>query len=118
MPTGNDEIKLMEMETTGRGLCCECIHYLHGQIENPCAYNVRTVGYLKTGCWRWQSSEDSAPRKATKVCSRCGKELSIEMFSEVKFGADGYANECDICRKKKNEERRKRLKAKQMAQEV
>lgn len=37
--------------------------------------------------------------KGTKVCSRCKKELSIEMFGKDKRNSDGLDCQCKKCRK-------------------
>lgn len=37
--------------------------------------------------------------KGTKVCSRCKKELPIEMFSKNKYNKDGMQSCCKVCKK-------------------
>lgn len=37
--------------------------------------------------------------KGTKVCSRCKKELPIEMFGKNKHAIDGLCSDCKVCRK-------------------
>ena len=82
----------MGMETTDK-LCCNCIHYLHGQLENPCVKEVSSVGYLKEGCWRWQS-EKGEREIPTKKCSICGEVKEIEKFGITKGRYNHYCNAC------------------------
>lgn len=103
----------MGMETTGKGLCCECVFYLHGQIENPCAKGVACVGYLKQGCHWWKNEEGSTAEMPTMICSVCGKELTIDQFNRDKAKPTGYFSYCKKCRKEKQLQRKQSL-----AQEV
>lgn len=80
------------METIDK-LCCNCIHYLHGQLETPCAKNVNSVGYLKEGCWRWQS-EKGEREIPTKKCSICGEVKEIDKFGITKGRYNHYCNAC------------------------
>ena len=81
-------------------LCCNCIYYLHGQLENPCAKNSNYVGYLREGCWRWKS-EKGEDEVYMKRCSRCGEELPTTMFARYK---KQYTNLCKNCNEKRLEE--------------
>lgn len=94
----------MEMETTDR-LCCDCIHYLHGQLENPCAKGHTKVGYLLEGCWRWQSKDGTEVEMPTRKCSIYGEVKEID-----KFGIDKgrYNHYCKACRAKYRESKKRK----------
>lgn len=86
----------MAMATTDR-FCCDCAHYLHGQLENPCEYNVKSVGYLRPACWRYQSIKGVDPDEPTKVCAMCGKEFLISNFRIDRRQPDKYSPYCKEC---------------------
>ena len=113
MPTENVGIKSTVMATIGKGLCCECVFYLHGQTENPCAKGVAYVGYLKQGCHLWRNEDGSKAEVTKKICSICGKELTIDKFNRDRTKPTGYFNYCKKCRKEKQLQRKQSL-----AQEV
>lgn len=77
--------------------CCNCIHYLHGLTENPCAVGMKKVGYLREGCWRWQVDRSQEVTMPTRVCGICGRTLPIEQFYVQAFSKDGYSYECKEC---------------------
>lgn len=93
----------MEMETTDKNYyCCECIHYLHGQLEQPCEKSNPYVGYLNRGCDKWENDKgEKIPVKNTKVCKVCGQELPKKAFSVTKKTADKRMDVCKECNKKK-----------------
>ena len=97
----------MGMETTDK-LCCNCIHYLHGQLENPCAKRMSKVGYLQPGCWRWESENGKGVEMPTKKCSICGEVKEIEKFGIDKGRYNHYCKACRLVYK----ESRKRNKVK------
>ena len=97
----------MEMGTTDR-LCCNCIHYLHGQLENPCAKGMSKVGYLQPGCWRWQS-EKGEREMPTKKCSICGEVKEIEKFTIAKGKVQDY---CKACRETYKEMHKRKMRKK------
>lgn len=94
-------------------ICGECAHYLHGQLENPCAKGNRFVGYLLENKVCWESKEgESDEATATKVCAKCGKELSVKMFYKTKLTPDHLTNVCKLCKPHhwyKEKAKRKRL---------
>lgn len=95
----------MEKETIDR-ICCNCIHYLHGQLESPCAKDNPNVGYLHEGCWRWQSEKGELVIP-TKQCSVCGEVKPINKFVRFK---DKYKSFCIECNKARlNAQYQKRL---------
>ena len=94
----------MEMGTTDR-LCCNCIHYLHGQLENPCAKGMSKVGYLQPGCWRWAKEKEG--ETPTKVCSICGHEKTLDAFTHAKGVIQPY---CKACRFAYKESRKRKKK--------
>ena len=90
----------MEMETTDNYYCCDCIHYLHGQLEQPCAKSHPYVGYLNRGCHRWEDKHgNKIPRIKSKVCKVCGQELPMKAFAMTKKTADKRADVCRECKK-------------------
>lgn len=94
----------MAMETTDK-LCCNCAHYMHGQIESPCAKGMRQVGYLRQGCWRWQTDKEEEKEMPTMFCPECGQHLPLEKFYQLK---GEYLPICRKClpwdkRRKKND---------------
>ena len=95
----------MGMETIDK-LCCNCIHYIHGQLENPCAKNSSYVGYLREGCWRWKA-ERGEEVVYMKQCSRCGEMLPITQFAKYK---KAYTDLCKSCNEKRLEEWRNERK--------
>lgn len=80
-------------------LCCNCVHYKHGQLENPCNAGNTKVGYLKKGCWKWSRDENEEKEVPTKVCEKCGQVLPITQFYKYKWGKlrDGYTDVCKDC---------------------
>ena len=93
----------MGKETTDRGLCCECVHYIHGQLETPCVKGEKKVGYLKQGCWRWQAEESEENQVPLKGCRVCGKLLPITEFYAYPYSRDGRRYECKNCMKKEKQ---------------
>ena len=87
------------METTGKFYwCCDCIHYLHGRDEQPCAKGHPYVGYLATGCHRWQNKEgERKPVITHKVCSVCGRNLPVKHFSRQRGTQDYLSKRCRDC---------------------
>ena len=79
-------------------ICCNCIHYLHGQLDNPCAKGVSSVGYLNEGCWRWKSKNGESIEMPTKKCGICGEVLTIDNFYKKKKTPDGLSFACKKCR--------------------
>ena len=78
-------------------ICCYCIHYRHGDLEDPCAKGQKKCGYLHVGCWRWQSESGKEIEMPTKVCSICGKELTIDKFYVDSTKPGGYSPACKKC---------------------
>jgi hypothetical protein len=92
-----------------RGLCCECIHYIHGKDENPCAKGSCKVGYLKEGCWQWQGGKDDQVQIPTKRCPVCGETFTIDKFFKAKVNKDGLSRCCKTCfmeRKKQKQQQK------------
>lgn len=83
----------MEMETIDK-LCCNCIHYLHGQLENPCAKGAKSVGYLKEGCWRWQTDKEEEKEMPTMYCPECQQYLGIDKFYKIKGKCQPICRKC------------------------
>lgn len=94
----------MGMETTDK-LCCNCIHYLHGVLENPCAKDVKSVGYLKEGCWRWAKEKEA--EIPTKVCSICGQEKTLDAFTHAKGVIQPYCKACRLVYKESKKRKNK-----------
>ena len=94
----------MEMETTDK-LCCDCAHYLHGLLHNPCAKGMRCVGYLNKGCWQFKE-EDCEDVVLTKKCSICGEVKEITEFVYDR----GYTHYCKACKPIYKESRRRKPK--------
>lgn len=92
-----------------RGLCCECIHYLHGHEEEPCAKGNNKVGYLKEGCWRWQGGTDDNVEMPTKRCPLCGEDLTIDKFYKEKYSKDGLSRLCKKCHKKEKKRKKQEI---------
>ena len=89
----------MEAETIVRYWCCECIHYIHGQLNQPCAKGSPYVGYLNEGCHRWENKDGlKKPRITHKVCSVCGKSLPVSEFYRSKDNKDRLTNACKTCK--------------------
>lgn len=89
----------METETIVRYWCCDCIHYLHGQLNQPCAKGCSYVGYLNEGCHRWENAEGlKKPRITHKVCSVCGKTLPVSEFYRNKDNKDRLTKACKVCK--------------------
>lgn len=66
-------------------ICGNCVHYMSGQLENPCAKNPKYVGYLREGCGSWSETEEEYRIIKTRVCNKCGKELPMIMFTRNSF---------------------------------
>jgi hypothetical protein len=82
-----------------KGLCCECIHYLHGVVNEPCAKHNKRVGYLKEGCWRWETNKDAEEKEMpTKKCAECGQVLPIEEFYANAHSKDRLSACCKKCK--------------------
>jgi len=94
------------METTDK-LCCNCIHYLHGQLENPCAKGMSKVGYLQPGCWRWESENGKGVEMPTKVCSICGQEKTLDDFTHAKGVIQPYCKACRLVYKATRKRKKK-----------
>ena len=102
----------MGMETIDR-ICCNCIHYAHGVLEDPCMKGKKNCGYLHDACWRFETEPGKEVAMPTKVCSVCGEELTIEHYYRKN---NKYMDVCKKChshrdkaaeRKKRREERRR-----------
>lgn len=96
-------------------VCCDCIHYRHGDTEDPCIKGNKKCGYLHPGCWRWESEDGKEVIIPTKVCSICGQELPVSNFYVRKRSKDGYSPACMSCfsNKDKEEQRIQRRKRKE-----
>lgn len=103
------------MGTIGK-VCCDCVHYQHGNTEDPCRKGQRNCGYLHPGCWRWKSEDGKEVEMPTKVCSICGMELTIDNFYMKKNTMDGYSSACKSCFSHK--ERIKQMKEKKKRKEA
>lgn len=94
-------------------ICGECLHYRHGDLETPCEKGNRFCGYLRENMSCWESKEEeSAEATATKVCAKCGKELSVKMFYKTRNTPDNLTNVCKLCNPHhwhKEKAKRKRL---------
>ena len=88
-------------------ICCNCIHYLHGQLENPCAKGMHKVGYLQPGCWRWESENGKGVEMPTKKCSICGE---VKEITEFVYDKGKYTHYCKACRLVYNESRKRKKK--------
>ena len=94
-----EEKEDMDTQEDRRYWCCECIHYLHGQLNQPCAKGCSYVGYLNEGCHRWENAEGvKKPRITHKVCSVCGKSLPVSEFYRNKDNKDRLTNACKTCK--------------------
>lgn len=83
-------------------ICGECIHYIHGQIENPCGKGNRFVGYLQENKHCWERAEGEADEDlVTKRCNKCGRELPLKMFFLTRRTPDGHTNVCKECKPRK-----------------
>lgn len=95
-------------------VCCDCIHYRHGDINDPCEKGQKKCGYLHVGCWMWKSENGKDVEMPTKVCSICGQELTIDHFYKEANKPGGYSSACKSCfsykdkRRKQKEEREKK----------
>ena len=86
------------METTANNYyCCDCIHYMLGVLENPCRMSKPSVGYLRKGCELWENEKGEKLPELTKVCKKCGQELSIKMFGKDKHSPDYHKDICKEC---------------------
>ena len=103
----------MEKETTVNKFCCDCVYYIHGQLENPCEKGCRYVGYLRQGCHRGKANKNDHTTEATKVCCICGKELPVSEFRLSRLTKDRFTEACKECYPKW-----KALKSKKLAQSV
>lgn len=91
------------METIDR-LCCDCVHYLHGQLENPCAKGMKCVGYLKQGCWMFKA-EGEEDTVLKRKCSICGEFKDITSFV---YSKGEYQKYCRVCKPIYKESRRRK----------
>ena len=94
--------------------CYNCAHYLHGQLENPCAKDQIRVGYLLAGCWKWQGEKSSEENEMpTKVCPICGKDLTIDNFYRQISSLDGLSAACKMCKPKYWKDRKRKQEMEQ-----
>lgn len=99
------------MATIGR-VCCDCVHYQHGNLEDPCRLGDRYAGYLRSGCFRWKSYSNESVEIQKKVCAKCGQEKPITDFGTCRKTVDKLNKLCRVCDKErimnqpKNRERR------------
>ena len=94
-----EEKEDMVTQEDRRYWCCECIHYIHGQLNQPCAKGCSSVGYLNEGCHRWEDKEGlKKPRITHKVCSVCGKSLPLSEFYRNKDNKDRLTKACKTCK--------------------
>ena len=101
-------------------VCCDCIHYRHGDTEDPCKKGNKKCGYLHVGCWRWESVDGKKAIMPTKVCSICGQELPIDKFYVDSAKPGGYSPACKACfswrdKIEKQKENRKKMEARKEA---
>ena len=80
------------METTDR-LCCDCIHFRASNLLEPCAKGYPKCGYLHEGCWAW-TDKAQAVAMPTKVCTQCGRTLTIDKFYRIKRVLNDICKEC------------------------
>ena len=94
-----EEKEDMVTQEDRRYWCCECIHYIHGQLNQPCAKGSPYVGYLNEGCHRWENKDGlKKPRITHKICSVCGKSLPVSEFYRNKDNKDRLTNACKTCK--------------------
>jgi hypothetical protein len=86
----------MEKAITGK-VCCECKHYLHGQLENPCELNNKYVGYLRPACWEFKADNGQEDVVTTKRCKMCGKVYSYDNFWKDCRQPDKHSPYCKEC---------------------
>lgn len=89
-------------------LCCNCIHYVHGKYEEPCAKGNKYCGYLKEECYKWEKEPGEADRVIYKKCSICNELLPLDKFFKRRDSKDGYSDFCKICRPQYWNERKKK----------
>ena len=77
--------------------CNTCQHYRVTHDGPHCFKGkVKPVSPISTGdCWE---PVTTPPQIATKVCSRCGRELPVEAFGRHAKTRDGYQPVCRECR--------------------
>lgn len=77
--------------------CNTCQHYRVTHDGPHCFKGkVKPVSPISTGdCWE---PVTAPPQIATKVCSRCGRELPVEAFGRHAKTRDGYQPVCRECR--------------------
>lgn len=49
-------------------------------------------------------STNQEPKKATKVCTKCGRELPVDQFSRRKTSPDGLQQWCKACHRIANKQ--------------
>lgn len=91
-------------------VCCDCIHYRHGDINDPCEKGQKKCGYLHVGCWMWKSENGKDVEMPTKVCSICGQELTIDHFYKEVKKPGGYSSACKSCFSYKDKRRKQKEK--------
>lgn len=87
------------------GLCCDCIYYKHGVLENPCERGNAKCGYLKEGCWQWSKVVEER-EMPTKRCAQCHEVLPIKEFYKYPWSPDKLSYICKACKKKNKEEKK------------
>ena len=92
-------------------ICGNCQHYTMHQVNGPwCLLKRREVSYLQKAYDECFEEPGAAPKDlgATKVCSKCGRELPIANFGRHSRTKDGYQPCCRECQSKMNTGHRKR----------
>ena len=87
--------------------CNTCQHYRVTNDGPHCFKGkAKPVSPLSTGeCWEHVTAP---PQLATKVCSRCGRELPISNFGRHSRTKDGYQPCCRECQSQMNKGHKKR----------
>lgn len=87
--------------TKNCGTCGKC----RNTHDGPHCYKGRTPKpvspLMVMDCWTDPAEEEAAP-VATKVCSRCGRELPITEFGRHSRTKDGYHPLCKACLSEQN----------------
>ena len=92
-------------------ICGNCQNYIMHQANGPwCALKRKEVSFLQKAFDECFEEPGAAPKNlgATKVCSRCGRELPIANFGRHSRTKDGYQPCCRECQSKMNTGHRKR----------
>lgn len=106
----------MAMEApANKRYCCDCVHYIPGNMEDPCARGNRKCGYLYEGCWQWKSNQNEDIETPTKKCIICNETLTIDKFYKSSKTADGYTDTCRNCFSHKDRIKEVKERAKQNA---